>query len=184
MKAQGPSTTEVRAVWRVGEPQRAVWRVGEPRGPCGEWGSPRGPCGEWGSPRGPCGEWGSPRGLCGERGAPEGCVESGGSPRELQSGSSGPRGTDQHMGIRKTLNPGKEPRERSTKSNPRNSPWEWFTFPPPTVGRSRNTCDIWWGTRAGTASGLLQNHPQTNSVLVELTNRAQRPASKGANSSQ
>ena len=31
VKAQGPSTTEVRAVWRVGEPQRAVWRVGEPQ---------------------------------------------------------------------------------------------------------------------------------------------------------
>ena len=154
MKAQGPSTTEVRAVWRVGEPQRAVWRVGEPQRAV----------------------W---RG-----GEPQRAVWRGGSPRELQSGSSGPRGTDKHMGIRKTLNPGKEPRERSTKSNPRNSPWEWFTFPPPTVGRSRNTCDIWWGTRAGTASGLLQNHPQTNSVLVELTNRAQRPASKGANSSQ
>ena len=31
VKAQGPSTTEGRAVWRVGEPQRAVWRGGEPQ---------------------------------------------------------------------------------------------------------------------------------------------------------
>ena len=65
------------------------------------------------------------------------------------------------------------------KSNSQNSPWEWCTFPPPTVGRSCNTRDIRWGARVATASGLQQNHPQTNSVLVELTNRAQRPASKG-----